>query len=107
MQYLKFTSTYNAGIQGVSMHNFSKNLRFSDFNVEYLIDETLREGVERCPFPINTKNKLDLLKKMTSTGLREFIVGCGPEIPDVWEGLFSMKMKGEIPSDTEVTFIFC
>jgi len=51
------------------------------------------------------KSKLLLLKKMARVGLREFIVGCGPETPDVWEGLFSLKEKNEIPKDVEATFI--
>ncbi|SHN92766.1 2-isopropylmalate synthase [Bathymodiolus heckerae thiotrophic gill symbiont] len=80
-------------------------LRFNDFKVPYLIDETLREGVERCPFPISNEDKCLLLKKMSQVGIREFIVGCGPESPDVWEGLFSMKEKKEIPKDVEATFI--
>jgi 2-isopropylmalate synthase len=45
------------------------------------------------------------LKHIASTGVREFIVGCGPELPEVWEGLFFMRESGEIPSDTEATFI--
>lgn len=81
------------------------NLRFNNFKVPYLIDETLREGVERCPFPISNEDKLLLLKKMSKVGLREFIVGCGPETPDVWEGLFSMKENNEIAEDVEATFI--
>jgi len=33
----------------------SVKLKFKDFKVPYLIDETLREGVERCPFPISSE----------------------------------------------------
>jgi len=32
-----------------------KELRFENFNVPSIVDETLREGVERCAFPISAK----------------------------------------------------
>lgn len=83
----------------------NEKLRFGNFNVPYIVDETLREGVERCAFPISVASKIELLKKMTETGLREFIVGCGPEEPEVWEGFFKLKENKEIPEDTEATFI--
>lgn len=79
--------------------------KYDNFHVPFLVDETLREGVERCQFPISTEDKLSLLKEMTKVGLREFIVGCGPEKPEVWEGLFQLKEKEELPNDTEATFI--
>lgn len=80
-------------------------LRFNNFAVPYLVDETLREGVERCFFPISTEAKLSLLKAMTNAGLRAFIVGCGPEAPEVWKGLFDYKRQNQIPNDVEATFI--
>lgn len=83
----------------------NENLRFANFNVPYIVDETLREGVERCAFPISAGSKIELLKKMTKTGLKEFIVGCGPEEPEVWEGFFKLKENKEIPEDCEATFI--
>lgn len=83
----------------------NENLRFENFNVPYIIDETLREGVERCAFPVSADSKIELLKKMTETGLKEFIVGCGPEEPEVWEGFFKLKENKEIPEDCEATFI--
>jgi isopropylmalate/homocitrate/citramalate synthase len=59
--------------------NYSKNqLRHENSHVPYLVDETLREGVERCPFPISLDSKMQLLQEMADVGLRDFIVGCGP-----------------------------
>ncbi|MDR3436561.1 hypothetical protein [Telmatospirillum sp.] len=83
----------------------ARDLRYSDFSVPYLVDETLREGVERSPVPISLDEKCHLLKMMIDAGLRKFIVGCGPEEPTVWARLWQMKEKQEIPSDTEPTFI--
>ena len=80
-------------------------LRFNNFEIPHLVDETLREGVERCFFPISTETKLSLLKAMTNAGLREFIVGCGPEEPEVWKRLFDFKHQNQIPNDVESTLI--
>ena len=86
--------------------NYSKNqLRYENFHVPYLVDETLREGVERCPFPISLDSKMQLLQEMADVGLRDFIVGCGPEMPEVWEQLFKYKEEGLLPGDTEATYI--
>ncbi|ADZ89573.1 pyruvate carboxyltransferase [Marinomonas mediterranea] len=84
---------------------YYKNLRFNNFPVPFLVDETLREGVERCPFPISVESKMQLLEKMTEAGIRDFIVGCGPEKPDVWEALFKYREANRIPKDTEASYI--
>ncbi len=42
---------------------------------------------------------------MKKSGIRDFIVGCGPEKPDAWENLFKYREAGKIPEDTEATYI--
>jgi 2-isopropylmalate synthase len=79
--------------------------RYSHFSVPYLVDETLREGVERTAFPITVNSKMAILKKMVDAGVRDFIVGCGPEEPFVWDQLHQQRDAGILPSDTKATFI--
>ncbi len=47
------------------MSNLSSvdSLRFSNLSAPYLVYDPLREGVERCPFPISIDSKMMLLKK--------------------------------------------
>ncbi|MGZ0785995.1 pyruvate carboxyltransferase [Pseudomonas saponiphila] len=80
-------------------------IRYRDFSVPYLVDETLREGIERTAFPITVDAKLSILKSMVEAGLREFVVGCGPEEPLVWDRLHRARQAGELPADTQATFI--
>jgi 2-isopropylmalate synthase len=73
--------------------------------VPYVVDETLREGIERTPFPISVEAKTSLLESSAAAGIREFIVGCGPEVPHVWEQMFALRERGRLPADCEATFI--
>ena len=41
-------------------------LRYQGFAVPYLVDETLREGVERTAFPISVDSKMLILRQMIS-----------------------------------------
>lgn len=83
----------------------SHQLRYRDFAVPFLVDETLREGVERTAFPISVDSKVSILKEMIGSGVRDFIVGCGPEEPLVWDKLYQEKELGTIPQDVKATFI--
>lgn len=80
-------------------------LRYQGFAVPYLVDETLREGVERTAFPISVDSKMLILRQMIKAGVRDFIVGCGPEEPLVWDKLHQEKELGLIPQDTKSAFI--
>ena len=53
-------------------------IRYCDYSVPHLVDETLREGIERTAFPITVEAKVAILKSMVAAGLRDFVVGCGP-----------------------------
>ncbi|WP_413787129.1 hypothetical protein [Pseudomonas sp. B21-059] len=80
-------------------------IRYRDYSVPYLVDETLREGIERTAFPISVDAKVALLKSMAAAGLRDFVVGCGPEEPLVWDRLHQAREAHELPADTRATFI--
>ncbi|MBB1617266.1 pyruvate carboxyltransferase [Pseudomonas protegens] len=80
-------------------------IRYCDYSVPHLVDETLREGIERTAFPITVEAKVAILKSMVAAGLRDFVVGCGPEEPLVWDRLHLARDAGELPADTRATFI--
>ncbi|WP_043230596.1 pyruvate carboxyltransferase [Pseudomonas sp. CF161] len=85
--------------------SIEKAMRYQDYSVPYLVDETLREGIERTAFPITVDAKVSILKKMIDAGLRDFVVGCGPEEPLVWDRLHQAREANEIPASTKATFI--
>jgi len=39
-------------------------IRYRDYSVPHLVDETLREGIERTVFPISVEAKVGILKSM-------------------------------------------
>ncbi|NHR06107.1 pyruvate carboxyltransferase [Chromobacterium haemolyticum] len=80
-------------------------LRHEKFSVPYLVDETLREGIERTAFPISLDAKMQILHSLTDAGIRDFVIGCGPEEPLVWDRVQQEKRDGTLPSDTQTTFI--
>ncbi len=85
------------------MHN--PHERTVNFHVPYLVDETLREGIERTALPIKLEAKITLLKQMIDAGLRDFIVGCGPEKPDVWHRANQECDSKNFPGNTKLSFI--
>ena len=79
--------------------------RYSDFAVPRIVDETLREGVERCMFPVDSDRLFALLRRMVDAGLREFVVGSGPEDPELYVRLCRARDSGELPPDVMPTFL--
>ena len=79
--------------------------RYSNFSVKYLVDETLREGVERCVFATPDGDKSQLLQAMLAGGLREFVMGCGPERLDLLVESLQAQDRGEIPQDARFVHI--
>ncbi len=69
------------------------------------VDETFREGTERAPFYSPLSEKTELIKQMAEAGIRDFIVGAGPESTELIEKLDEMVEQGEIHKDCEFTFI--
>ena len=82
-----------------------KAMRYSNFLVPYLVDETLREGVERTAFPITLDKKMSIIKRLADSGMRDFIIGCGPEEPLVWDKIHQERTVGTLPLDTKATYI--
>ncbi len=56
--------------------------RFSNFTIDGVLDETLREGAERCMFSIPTGDKLPLIRSIMKSGVRDLVFGSGPDDPD-------------------------
>lgn len=79
--------------------------RFDNFELSGFIDETLREGAERCLFAVEQEKKLELLEKIIQTGVKEIIVGSGPEDPSLILKALHRKFEGKYPSDTKFIFI--
>lgn len=78
---------------------------YCNFKIDYLVDETLREGVERSPFAIDENSRYELLKKMVDAGLREFVLGISPEIPTILKKCEEAKFNGELPKDCKFIYI--
>jgi 2-isopropylmalate synthase len=55
--------------------------RFSGFSIDGVLDETLREGSERCMFSVSTEEKLPLIRSILKTGVKDIIFGSGPDDP--------------------------
>lgn len=80
--------------------------RFSDFSLDGVLDETLREGAERCMFSIPTKNKMPLIKTIIGSGIKDVIFGSGPSDPaDIAETLKVLEKKGMLEPDLKISFI--
>lgn len=73
--------------------------RYGNFYVPHIVDETLREGVERCMFPVSTDQLMVLFHHLVDAGLREFVVGSGPEEPELYRRICEERDREEIPTD--------
>ena len=90
------------------MNNYSSveaKTRYSNFPVQRIVDETFREGVERCMFPVDVERMYALFEKMVAAGLREFVVGSGPEDPALYNRICSARDSGQLPQDLLPTFL--
>lgn len=79
--------------------------RFSNFRVKYLVDESLREGLERCMFPVQTSELYRLFEAQVDAGIRETIVGSGPEEPDLFLRICEGQDQGKLPDDIRPVFL--
>lgn len=75
------------------------------FNIKALVDETIREGVERSAFAINTESKYELVKRMIEAGLREFVLGISPENTELLSRCLERRALGDFANDTKFIFI--
>lgn len=69
--------------------------RFQNFQLDGLLDETLREGAERCPFSVPKESKAALARQIVDAGIRDVVFGSGPEDSDlIAEVLASLHNEG-------------
>lgn len=78
--------------------------RYNNFSIETISDETIREGGERAPFGASNADKLELVMKITNSGVKDIDVGSGIQEPVFVEQLLRAQDAGKIPDD--VTFSF-
>lgn len=79
--------------------------RFSDFEIDGVLDETLREGSERCMFSVATGDKLPLIRSILKSGIKDLIFGSGPDDPaDIAKVLCQLEKEGAL-SDQRFSFI--
>lgn len=56
--------------------------RYNNFKLTGFLDETLREGAERCPFSVPGSEKVSLALDILHTGVKDIIFGSAPDDPD-------------------------
>lgn len=79
--------------------------RLSDFSIDGILDETLREGSERCMFSIETESKLPLIRSILKSGVKDLIFGSGPRDPsDLARILAILDGEGAL-TDQKFSFI--
>ncbi|MEK4222320.1 hypothetical protein N1I86_09980 [Bacillus sp. FSL W8-0116] len=80
--------------------------RENNFQIDGFLDETLREGAERCLFAVDEDKKYELIKKLVDSGIRDIIIGSGPKDPSLIFKCLSAKHDfGKLPEDVNFAFI--
>jgi 2-isopropylmalate synthase len=88
-----------------SLSSPDTSLRYSHFTVSSLVDETLREGVERGLLTVDVESLYRLFGTMVAAGLREFVIGCGPEDPTLYRRVCTETEQGLLPSTVRPIFL--
>ena len=88
-----------------SLSSLDTSLRYSHFTVPSLIDETLREGVERSLLTVDVESLHRLCCTLVTAGLRELVIGCGPEDPALYRLVCTEKEQGLLPSEVRPIFL--
>jgi 2-isopropylmalate synthase len=74
--------------------------RHKDFQLKGLLDETLREGAERCPFPVDPSQKIELARDILRTGVSDLVFGSGPDDPDTIARLIEkVNASNDVPRE--------
>lgn len=80
--------------------------RYSDFRIDGILDETLREGAERCAFSIPAPKKIPLISKIFQSGIRDIVYGSGPKDPTyLIQTINDIQKNGALPVDAKFSFI--
>lgn len=80
--------------------------RYDSINLDEILDETLREGAERCPFSIPPQDKIPLIAKIFETGIRNTVYGSGPKDPAYLAATIEdLLKKNSLPRDAKFSFI--
>ncbi len=79
--------------------------RYRNFKLKTIVDESLREGLERCMFPVQTEDLYRLFKAQLEAGIRETIVGAGPSETEFLERICAEQDAGKLPEDVRPIFL--
>lgn len=79
--------------------------RYGDFRIDGLMDETLREGSERCLFAVDVENRYRLVEKIVDAGVRQLMIGSGPEDPDLLARCLQAKLEERFPAEVQFVFV--
>lgn len=79
--------------------------RYENFQLSGLLDETMREGAERCPFSVPEERKIDLTRKIARTGVRNIVFGSAPSDPDLMARTLETLLAEGCSPDVELAFI--
>ncbi len=92
----------------MALLKFPKNHkpRYCGFNIDGILDETLREGAERCIFSIPAQCKIPLISKILQCGIRDIVYGSGPNDPTLLIHTLNELLENDLlPSKTHFSFI--
>ncbi|BDH46014.1 putative 2-isopropylmalate synthase [Salmonella enterica subsp. enterica serovar Choleraesuis] len=80
--------------------------RYSNFNIDSILDETLREGSERCAFSVPANDKIALISQVLKTGVKDIVYGSGPSDPThLIHTIRHLLEKDLLPAGTRFSFI--
>lgn len=79
--------------------------RYRDFKVKTVVDESLREGLERCMFPVSIDDLYRLFLAQVDAGIRDTIVGAGPADLELLTRILEEQDKGNVPADVRPIFL--
>lgn len=80
--------------------------RYCGFNIDGILDETLREGAERCIFSIPAQCKIPLISKILQCGIRDIVYGSGPNDPTLLIHTLNELLENDLlPPKTHFSFI--
>jgi 2-isopropylmalate synthase len=73
--------------------------------IEAVVDETFREGIERCPFLLSLNEKFTLLDAMVAAGLRQFTVNSADDPAFALRFLSAKLESNAYPADARLVML--